>query len=38
MALAFPDDSRTEASIIKLNMIEVSFTFAIRRWLYFSAF
>jgi len=36
MLLALPCDSRTEASIMKLNIIYVSFTFAISKWLYFS--
>ena len=30
--------SSTDASIIKLNIIYVSFIFAISRWLYLSAF
>lgn len=38
MALALPEFSSTEASIMKLNMMCVSFIFAISKWLYFSGF
>jgi hypothetical protein len=36
MALALPVFSRTETSKMKLNIIWVSLTLAMRRWLYFS--
>jgi hypothetical protein len=36
MPPSFPFDSRTDASMKKLNMIDVSFIFATSKWLYFS--
>lgn len=36
--LALPEDSITDASTMKENIIWVSLTLAINRWLYFSGF
>jgi hypothetical protein len=38
MPPSFPLDSRTDASMKKLNMMDVSFILAISKWLYFSYF